>query len=866
LSQSINHIDQLLSLIDDGALVLTVNKRLARYIQKLYDNNQLKKNLLTWQSPDIYMISTWMSLLFQKFSDIPVLSQEQSHYIWSRIVADNVDKLLHLHAATSRVQDAYKIIHDYLIPLSKDELFTEESEKFFAWKSSFEDLCHKQNVIPAEKISKEVIKALQAGLIQSPSKVIFCGFDEITPVEKSLIETLGANGSQLFFWEPQIISDQTPKLIQSPCPEDEVALLARWVRNLLDQGKENIAVVVPELNFYRPLIERAFGQELVPESVLPGSYAQMPFNISLGIPLNTIGPIAIALEALGSNPHDIPLEAASLLLRSPYLGKSWDELNERAFLDLKLRELNKLTISFKEIINLSKKLDKAKSFSLLLQSFAELKKHEPSKAYASSWARHFSKLLACLGWPGPRTIDSTEYQAISSWHEVLDTFISMDTVASPMSFSDAASHLKWSGSSHIFQPETLHARVEIMGILEASGMTFDHLWLLGMREDALPESVNPNPFLPITMQKTFGVPRSSVEKELEFSRRVMQRLFINSPHTIASYPKQREGQDTSPSRLMKEFNFEETALEKFPDHSLVSCLMREREPIESIQDFQITPSKDAVVVSGGTEILKNQALCPFKAYALHRLKASMPEIAESGLSAKERGIIIHTALETVWKKLKDSSRLAEKEYVEQIVKQAVKEVFDQRFKDPTESRYISIEKDRTKDLLMEWFNMETARPEFKVISTEARDTISIGDLSLRIKIDRIDELDKGKFLVIDYKTGNVSKGDLMKDRLTEPQLPLYALKTKNVEALAFAKIKPGECKFTGFMSESDISIPGIDTQKDKTWEDILRQWDTKLNILAKEFMEGLAEAAPEDAENTCRTCSLQPLCRIYDAR
>lgn len=866
--QEVESKASLFSMIENGALILTVNKRLARYIQEIYDKEQSGKGKLTWDTPDIYMVSTWIANLFQGLSDKPILSQEQAHYIWEDIISnDNVD-IMHPHEGVTRVAEAYQIIHDYLLALPDDNIFTEEVERFSRWKRIFEDICNKKGFVPMEKVTEKVIQAIQARKIIPHRQVMFCGFDEIKPVYKSLIDTLEKTGSNIIFWYPCAPVRNKPCLVQPSCPEEEVSYVARWVRSLIEKGEKDIAVVVPKLGFYRSLIERIFAEELAPESVLPDHSEVMPFNISLGLPLKSTGLIDIALKVLECDIRKTPIEVISALLRSPYLGDSWEEMGEWAILDLELRKLNRLNLSFKDIINTAEKKNSGKRFARILHSIIELRRSQPAEAYPGYWARYFYNLLRSLKWPGPRTLDSIEYQTIGSWHDLLDTFTSLDDIASPMLKQKAIDLLKWFACTRIFQPESRQGYIQIMGILEASGMTFDHLWILGMYEDAMPSSPRPNPFLPISLQKASGVEHSSVEKELDFARRVMDRLYSSSSHIIASCPKQKDGQDISPSWFV--MSLEDAPIEELPESSLISKMMGiSKGRLESIEDYKISPLKTTGVIKGGAKILKDQAMCPFRAFAYHRLMAETPEIPESGILVKDRGTVIHMALEYIWKELKSSKVLDTHDHIEDIIEDAVYYALKKYLQDRKGSSYFEIEAKRTRQLLREWLDLEKTRPPFKIQATEEKDNITIGGLPVRIKIDRIDQLQDGKYLLIDYKTGEVNKKDWYKDRLTEPQLPLYALNVKGLKGITFAKIKPGGCKFTGIMDGpecfSNISPFTHGTEnKYESWRDLILEWEAKLKGLAKEFIEGRADVCPVDEENTCRLCKLQPLCRITD--
>jgi hypothetical protein len=70
--------------------------------------------------------------------------------------------------------------------------------------------------------------------------------------------------------------------------------------------------------------------------------------------------------------------------------------------------------------------------------------------------------------------------------------------------------------------------------------------------------------------------------------------------------------------------------------------------LETIED-KIGPQIDEdTMISGGTGLLKAQAACPFSAYVKYRLKAESMEVPAPGLSAAQRGGLVHHALQYVW--------------------------------------------------------------------------------------------------------------------------------------------------------------------------------------------------------------------------
>jgi RecB family exonuclease len=148
-----------------------------------------------------------------------------------------------------------------------------------------------------------------------------------------------------------------------------------------------------------------------------------------------------------------------------------------------------------------------------------------------------------------------------------------------------------------------------------------------------------------------------------------------------------------------------------------------------------------------------------------------------------------------------------------------------------------------------------------VIATEEWQRVVFEDIELNLRVDRIDELADGRCVIIDYKTGAVRKKDWESDRPNDPQLPLYAITSKQeVAAIAFASLKRGDLCFVG-QADADDLLPGVQADKELLWQDKLNAWEQILIQLANDFRNG--KAIVEPTITACRYCDLHALCRIH---
>jgi ATP-dependent helicase/nuclease subunit B len=186
-------------------------------------------------------------------------------------------------------------------------------------------------------------------------------------------------------------------------------------------------------------------------------------------------------------------------------------------------------------------------------------------------------------------------------------------------------------------------------------------------------------------------------------------------------------------------------------------------------------------------------------------------------------------------------------------------------------RFAEIEKQRLVRLARNWLEYEKTRGGFSVVAIEAKRPIAIGGLQFNARLDRVDETDDGRRIVIDYKTGTPSAGSMLGERPDEPQLPLYLCTAEPAAAaVAFAQVKAGDMCFTALARDGDL-FPGIKALDASTyrnrygsWQELVGAWHTDLARIAAGFAAGEAAVDPKQYPDTCRHCGLQPFCRIYE--
>ncbi|MFQ5428081.1 MAG: PD-(D/E)XK nuclease family protein [Thermodesulfobacteriota bacterium] len=888
--------------LSKGVPVLTVNNRLSRYILNRYERTKIEANVPTWDTPAVMPFSAWLRAFYtESWADRPILGEAHCLALFKKIISrDSSLPGMGITAPGGLAGAAYKaynLIHQYNLRLPRDETYlTEEVRAFKGWLRQYEKELRSLGFIDDQLLMEQAPVLIAKGAVRVPKKIILAGFDEITPALESLLSALGGAGCEVSFWpqRPGILRASPPaetgtlEIREYPDMAGEVRAAARWTRTQVEEGRRT-GIIVPELERYRDLIIREFSAELDPSSAVSFEQAGGPFNLSLGSPLADEPLVRSALDIISLNLKAVELERMSSIICSPYflageaehmaLARLDKDLRDKRFFEISLWGLHKEAKSkrFKPILaGLQERL------SLWIKTLKD--KDKKGRRLPGQWAAYFDSLLTGLGWPSPGfTLNSKEYQALKAWHDLLGKFAGLDDVLGRLTWAGATAELRAMAAEAIHQPESPEGSfVEVLGFLEASGLEFECIWILGATEAALPGEDAPNPFIPLYLQKEAGLPRSSPEKTLEFASTSLERILKCAPISMASFPQAVEGVPLKVSPLLKDRGKYVKDPEPLAGHRHAESI-RASIDLEDMPDDKEVPLSEAELRSlrGGTSIIKDQSACPFRAFALHRLGARALAVPEAGLDNMDRGTVAHEAMKFFWEEEKDSEHLAlahKEGRLSLLIKEAVTKALEEFHRPGVSAKMLELEAQRLQGLLSEWMEVELRREPFTVVEVEKGYKIHVGGLTISARLDRVDRLNEGGEVIIDYKTGACSKDYWLPGRPKEPQMLLYALES-GFNAIAFASLKLPRTRFVGIGSNDGI-LPGVKgfsgdkKWRDKiegadNWTDLNERWKEALTGLANEFKEGVARIDPNKElkgnDFPCTFCELMTFCRIFES-
>ena len=867
-----------------GGVVVASSDRAARAIKSHFHRRRRAEGLEAWAAPNVFAWNTFVRDAWDSRNreGLLVLNPAQEQAIWASIIHNYKHLPTTLPASVRRLATMAVNAHELLCSYAPELLdgsartgWDQDAAAFSEWLSQFNEYCRRNHVISTSRLAIEILESLKVE--PSPRNPLrLAGFDRLLPVQRALFESWGQ-------WESvaqERIADDLHLYFASD-RRQEIEACALWCYRRIEKDPHSrLLVIAQELMQRRGQIERVFLQ-------LRPLGARSNFEFSLGVPLSQV-PLARSALLLLRWLRDTLAENEIDWLFSSNLVAGRDE---SAALQACMRALRRFDYQRTEW-----KLETFLSQNSLRDHLPVAWKQRMIDAQRSvksfgpllapgDWSDKVPHLLDAVGWAGSLSQSSSDFQAYRRWQQALDTSASLGFDGRRISWSEFLVELHAAADEVVFAPESADAPIQIAGPAEAAGLTADAIWFLGADENAWPAAASVHPFLPIAVQRRYAMPHATPLLDWEFSSVITKRLLASAPDVCFSYARQKDGIEVRPSRLIVQ-----TAGEARPIPTELLTAGHECSIARAVEDSTTVPFT-VTHLRGGASALSSQSQCPFKAFATIRLGAQTWEPAERGLSARQRGQILHKVLHSVWSGKRPGIKSHEDlvaindllSFARMHVKAVVAAVFPASVREQMPTMYQELEEMRLIRLVTEWLEFEKARLPFTVDQTEAERTLTIEGISMKLRLDRVDRLHDESHLVIDYKTGIVDPKAWDLPRPDDVQLPLYKLfGLEPVQpslfdsfggpargGMVFARVRPGDTCFAGRVADAKATIdPSLNgnsslVRRKLTAADEL-QWKQYIEQLTKDFIQGRAEVDPRDYPETCDRCGLYSICRIQE--
>jgi len=866
-----------------AGVVLCATQRLARQLRAAHDEACRTAGARVWSPLAALSVDAWLGQVADAalldgtlpVAEVPrrALTAPQVRLLWEQAIAADADaaSLFDREGLAALAAEADELAQVW--GLAVDGQVAEETASFLRWRERVRARCREGRWMGVAQLRAWRVGCIAGGAGRLPARVTFAGFDRHTPQENELARALAGRGAVVARLELGRDASAQGTAVGVADREAECRAAAAWVAgHLAENPAARLGIVVPQLAAVRATLTSALDDALHGEALLPAQ-AEMPrrYNVSLGVALADwpIIETALRLLRLAAQPRRIDQSELARLLNCPCWSAGGAALEARARLDARLRELLPPVVSLNDVLHVARRL--AQRGLPLAETVAHLESLQSpvvrqGKERPSAWAALLPRLLDDAGWPGGRSLSSHEWQAAGALREVLAEFAAFDDLLGAVSFAETVRQLVRLCREHVFQPQTEgRPAVEVLGPLEAAGAEFDALWIMGMNDDAWPPPPRPNPLLPAAVQRRAGAPNASAEVQLAYAGAIHARLLASAPTVIFSWAQREGDKPLRPSPLLAGLAAG-TVPPPLPTPIEARCGTA---AIESVDDHLAPPLPEGSRLDGGVGILRAQAICPAWAYYQYRLGARALADPTEGLNAADRGTLLHRVMERFWNGRDSASlaaldvearRLAAMEAVAGALSQ-----FNGKREAPLSPRFSELERERLTRLLLAWIDVELARPApFAVVACEQEIEAEIEGLCFDIRVDRIDMLEGGGRLILDYKTGRDLKPSAWAgERIVEPQLPAYAtVSEEEVSGVAFAKVRDDGCGFVGLCAADDL-LPGVKAAED--WAATLDAWSTAIRSVAAEIRAGEAAVSFVD-EKQLDYCDVLPLLRLPEVR
>ena len=894
----------LLSECRPGTLILTSGGRLARHLKHQYREAQMAAGNKGWDSPDILTLNAWIREAWNMtWPLIHPLSRLNCLALWKE--------------ASSRVPPPEPFPPDLKLFQTMDETYkalvrhglppegpAAPATPLLAWRREviqrFEDLAEERKSFHPALLPAHLAGAIQEGAVRLPANIVLAAFEAPAPIEEALFKCL-ADVCTLSRFNLPAGTPQKKQGVVMPSRKQETAWLVRQlVMDARAVSLNRIGVVVPDTETYVPHIRQAL-REIVGK---PLDQSLSAYNISMGTSLLERSLVQAGLLPLSFWAQGEPRTLLLSMLLSPYYGR-WATVRDRiaradrvwrrhgldAGLSSLLRVLSHQSPELFGLLNQGEPL-----FEESLRTFVRV-----STRTGAEWVHIVEGFWDAVGFP----VIADEADT-GAWRHLKTTLhlIREDLKTTNMSLSDFTGLLR-----HLISEELVHLRgseesgIQILGVIESRGLSFEKLYVLGLSAGSLPRPVRPLPFLdPWERHQVRG---ATAESQFGFAQEAFSHLLACAPDVTLTRPEEDSAEPLAPSPFWAQAVEKETRcvidLWNAPDPAWARAawLQQAKKGLERPAAFPLADppvEEDILPKTLSVSRLSIAFACPFRFYAETILKILPLDELIIGISPMDRGNCLHRVLALFTRRCREKNLTVktDRRVMEALLKTCSDEVLafcDEVLHtgaDPQgrhgwgmeRRRWIGDDKGGGPGLLTQWLDLELQRLDkgwLWLCEESSFDGLTFPDwpFSITGRIDRIDHhKDKG-LILWDYKSGEHPVGRAVVEYLADPQIPAYVQAAKENRIAELAKEPgPGVDISGGYIS---LKTPSMVTHKElapkrESWDQVLKRWQKAVASLGKLLASGQFMAEPYPVsdgvgqEKACRYCPYIPMCNRKEAR
>ena len=796
------------SLANSGTVV-TANRRLARVLAEEYSARQLAAGQKAWASPAIFAWQDWLTSLINNALDqenLPArINAQQSQVLWERCLQKEVDaSKVSVSTLVRLSRETRQRLADWQVSIGEvaRSAQSEDHRVFASVAGRFIGLLEYENWVDDAGVADVVLGLIADQRVAITGRYTFAGFERQRPVLRALQETMTVSGAEILT-APQGGKQSECSLHEFATDAEELRAAGRWAREQIEANPDaRIAIISNGLDKEADLIARH-----VREGATPGWQHAHPslfnaVNVSYGRPLAEYPAVAVALLLLRWLVRDLSSTDVSLLFRTPLLGSTNNVDGARSRLELRLRQLPDRKWSPSMVTAEFRGRDDSESASNWMSLLAEFSKRRRGLAKSATpavWVELIDDILKSFKWPGTGPVDSTDFQLVNRWRELLNEFARLGLVCSTLSPGAAIGRLEQMAGEAIFQPESTSASIQLLGPLEASGSQFDGIWITAASTANWPPAGTPSALVSRRLQEKFGMPDCTPADTYHYAEQVLGNLVASAEVVVCSYALTIDDTEQTVSGLLAPMTTQSHT--NTADCGWYANALRDRTTLKGTRD-EVPPITAGEILSGGAGTIQRQFQEPFAAFAYGRMGARAIYPQAVGIPAPMRGNLIHDALYKLYLDLPNSQEIRQwdREGLNRRVADAVDFAFVKHEKntDAVLQQLLFLERRRIAELLRQFVVIDGGRDDFQIAGVEGTFEFVAGHIRLALRFDRIDQYSDGSIAILDYKTG--AKKELLNrhDEAQEIQLFVYASATDApVSALALVNVDSREIAFDG---------------------------------------------------------------------
>jgi ATP-dependent helicase/nuclease subunit B len=862
-----------------GGTVLVPTRARVHAVRLAHASAQLAAMSRVWASPDVLTGWAWARRECERCAgDAPaewprVLGATEEWLLWRQAARESARHypILDSGALAESLQRSSARASGYGLRLPEGARGS-EADLLYTTQQLFAARCRELNAAS--------VSALLPRLPGAAESVLVRGYDALPPHLASIARAAAPKQPDL--------PPCTPRGVRIADAQSQLEAIAHWCRERLGaQPGARLMVMLPGPAGARERLAALIRQSIEPAAAL--SIAALdersavaieegrPFG-ALELPSQALASLALLagaeldVDSLGrwlnsacwTSPKDAPRAALALLLRDSG-GASLDLRAFRGVLQLAPRELRPA----------------ARELDVRLQR--AVTGLGAGGASPRRWSERFEAALGALGWPGELPPGCARQALRLRWRELLEEFGELAPSVGSLGREAALELLRALALRTLYRPaEGQDAAVTISPLLADPVVTYDGIWVGSLSADVLPQPVTPDPFLPLSAQLEAGMPEASARGRCAQAQALLAAWRQSTGELVLSVPEREGDLELLPSPCLADVVLEPLA--QAP--GWLAHVLQQEGCTEAIEDVRGTSFNPLTPLTHGTRALTLQNACAFRAYAELRLGATPPQRTEPGVSADQRGLLLHAALQALWERLRSSEALAALErgtldaLIEECVAQAAHGLQGQsrprrrRARRSSEGQFdlfsvlspaLTRECRRAAELIRRLCDLERTRAPFTVEATEQVMELALGGGRVRLRLDRVDRTAAG-LLVLDYKSGHAGTPEWLGERPSHPQLLAYmAALGSAVIALATVNLTAREVRFSGVAAAADVlprvkTLPAPGGTAAADWHAQQRSWIALIERLIRTFLSGDARVDP--APGACDYCHLGDVCRI----